>query len=1005
MNMLFQLGGTKNKKWRTFMQKKFPTFYEFFQRISDQPAFKRAFDVVYGRPNEMGAMSLPFDPDADPNDLLRRLEASQGPENFPEGMDIPEGEQQENVQQVVTREMKRQLRKLGYKAAQYNNMDYDTVQDVIARKVRYDPTPNSVNAEPTSAANQSVNQPNVSPGNGRSAPAGTPAPVPASLNRPRPPAPGGSQSQASQPEAQSQANQAEARSQGPTGRPTYPDWLAPSQILEGKNYWRNLSPEDRLSVAAEEELALQAGARNLSSDEFDEWQGSGRLQLTMDYAQGHYKNLEYRQQPDGSVVGTYSNMIQRPGLSEARAAHASDVYALSDLGRQNTNLSQVARITNSTALGSPTSILSQGNRGSLVGVEFANFSQESVEQGINIVRNAWDTINAGSLPNDPKDVANSLKLRLNAAAKTHIDAIAKSLEEGNVPEQQVTEFKAKMTTMTGALVKNSIAAAMQEYNGEAPPNTWDRAVELKNAATLKEAMRTVPEIRDYIQERYGGSVGAALRGPATQITGGNGIAYAFGEGSWGINPSDNYGGAGAGVGGGNFRGPGSIFGGKLGSLLYGAYISKRFWSMTMAPELMEMEKYGQGMLVTEGVNAAGGGEGGEFTTSDSGWEMRKSRTQAYYSKAAYQMWGGFSDIGYSLTGDNGAWGRIKSGGMAGLAAISAGYAAATAGAFTLGMGGLAGAAGAASIAIAPIAMGVGATLLGGTLAMEAWNAMNPEKTPVTWGSLARGATAGWYQMMKDSGIELNDRQQALVDYEGPTEDFVKTEKTLGVVEEITGEKKETVAPTWRMLARGTGGAANETENARRVAQAMRDSGMTVAEFGSMFSQYATAQGYAPGTTGFNEALNQFTSPGLDRGWPPAAVVGKPAHRTVRRLDQRLLHRPWKRPTDRQGLQHRHPDPGPGRPDHDGSRWARGTGRREHPELQGRHWLHHTPSGNGQLKLPKGSGHPAPAWSPRWHRTSSRLVETPWMPSPRPRRPITCWVARRAENGRLPSIHS
>ena len=548
-NMLFQMGGKKDKRWRAFQKRHFAPFAEFFESIAEQPGMRKAFSVVRGRPSAFGQMSIPLDPDMSSEEMQQLLGISAA--DFKKIADaaaerdaaiaVPEGQE------------------AGVTPAQAKKIAEDAASKA-AKKVAREPESRAAVLN----APAQVGDPNLTPGSPRVPPPGTPAPVPRSLE-PRP------------------APDALPR------RDIYPGWLAQSQELEGKAYWRGLSEAERKEFTVREDAAIAGGSRTFTAEEWETYSSSGELEASMAYAAGKNMDYEVRMQSDGGYAGSYHPLRQRPGQPEARAQ--VNQLSLGDLGRQFTNLTNAARISNSSALGSPTPIRANGESGPAIGLRFENFSEEEVSRGLEITRAGWDTINTGSLPDNPKDIANTLKLRLNAAATAHIEGIAAEMERAGVPEQQITEWKAKMTTLTGALAKNSISSALEAYTGEKPPGTWDRPVELRSLKALAEAQRNVPEVAAYLQDKYGGNLGAAMRGPATSITATGGVSYAFGEGAWGVQPPVGYGGDGGGGGGGASAyggGRGGMFGGRLGSALYGAYIAKRFYSMTMQPEMMAM---------------------------------------------------------------------------------------------------------------------------------------------------------------------------------------------------------------------------------------------------------------------------------------------------------------------------------------------------------------------------------------------------------------------------------
>lgn len=56
-NMLFQMGGNKDRRWKNFQRKHFGRFSEFFESIKDNPAMHKAYLVIKARPKELGPLS------------------------------------------------------------------------------------------------------------------------------------------------------------------------------------------------------------------------------------------------------------------------------------------------------------------------------------------------------------------------------------------------------------------------------------------------------------------------------------------------------------------------------------------------------------------------------------------------------------------------------------------------------------------------------------------------------------------------------------------------------------------------------------------------------------------------------------------------------------------------------------------------------------------------------------------------------------------------------------
>lgn len=202
-------------------------------------------------------------------------------------------------------------------------------------------------------------------------------------------------------------------------------------------------------------------------------------------------------------------------------------------------------------------------------------------------------------------------------------------------------------------------------------------------------------------------------------------------------------------GGAMGRGRGNLFGGTAGSIMYAMYIGKRMMGMTIEPEIQSMQQYG-GYLSSFAALQGVTDPSVPLVSTPAGFASRQAAVQRYMQQGAYEQWGGFTNVAYSLTGGGGTGPRALSGlkvalgigvggallgqtlGMTG--AMAGGMAsgmAATAPGVAAGLASVSGTLGAIGSAVGAVATPVAVALGSGVLGMEALNAGYADKA-INW---------------------------------------------------------------------------------------------------------------------------------------------------------------------------------------------------------------------------------------------------------------------------------
>lgn len=330
----------------------------------------------------------------------------------------------------------------------------------------------------------------------------------------------------------------------------------------------------------------------------------------------------------------------------------------------------------------------------------------------------------------------------------------------------------------------------------------------------------------------------------------------------------------------------NLWAGGPGMAMYGAYMLGREWKMTVGQSLAQADRYGRyissvGHVALENDVPAG--------STDVGYQVRQEIGDQYFGRTAYQQFGGFMDVPYIMSGYGDAPGRMAAGGQLGAGIGVGGWM----GAKMLGMSGIIGKGAVAALGTAGLV--VGGSILAGTLAMEAYNAIAEPEEPATWGNLFRGAEKAYLQnrgwgKAKDAkfGAAYDERPESMAGldqytwsrqkqvyrpmdmevaseltyqeadaflYEGESEEVKHMREAATFIMHDTGEDQASIQAGLQLQKRLTG--KFDEDVSARISKAAMASGMTSAQMEQEGAQYASQLGLLPGSKEFMAAMESY----------------------------------------------------------------------------------------------------------------------------------------------------
>ena len=383
---------------------------------------------------------------------------------------------------------------------------------------------------------------------------------------------------------------------------------------------------------------------------------------------------------------------------------------------------------------------------------------EHVQAALSGVRTAWSqAFTEGSLPPNAKDLLGTVESRLYSSINKFVNNYVGELEKlaGDNPEMRQEAQKIGQRILS--LSKDLMSGPMRALEGQLRADGF-RTEGWRDLARNRIKLRgddldmmyaNNPLFASMVDQA--GGLAAVKGGPPTQFTVG-GQAYEVGE----FTPRSS---GGRNIPFGHDRDfiDGNIWGaGKFGKFLYGAYIGKRLWGMTVGPAITEAGWFAQQQGVYAPTAAAVAGSAGldfNLMRSVSGADIRLDAARKYFGQGAYEQFGGFLDLGYMVSGGSTSIARGAAGIKLGAGIAATSYLAPTLlGAILPQAAGLTSAA----AALGPIGMALGLTMMAGTVGMELWNMAHPDSEPVTFGN--------WFQRKVSDALLYKGRKLAATKY-------------------------------------------------------------------------------------------------------------------------------------------------------------------------------------------------------------------------------------------------
>jgi len=477
----------------------------------------------------------------------------------------------------------------------------------------------------------------------------------------------------------------------------------------------------------------------------------------------------------------------------------------------------------------------------------------------------------------------NLRASIDKYANDYVKQMIK--DAGTDPEaiRQASETGDKIKTLVREFTDETLDQAVREGKSEKFGDLDWRGIQstrLYKGSDIRRLAQAYPEFGDWVEEQ--GGVSAVLKGRPQTFTTLKGRNLTVGMGGWDDTGGDFGGPGGGGPPGRGPTGRGGLWGGRMGSLLYGAYVGKRLWSWTAGASIQEAEAYGQY------VSSMAPSIGGIAAMQPTGYEARQQLGRMWMAEGAYEQFGGFSTGLYSLSGGSTFVPRTAAGLKLAGGLAAGGYTTAVGASVMaqMGGGGATMAAGGAAAGAGMIALGAGA--VASLAGMEVYNAFfKPEGMQnMTFGNIFQNfLTEYQYNLAKTKygienpleaiksklpvfGTQAAAKQLMEQDYlsreayysfvaaRAPiNQELEQLKETTSIVSAITGSKPEEIQPFVRNISRITGGM--DQPMFEQMAMAAQGMGMTFGEYSQMFASTISTMGIRSGTDQARYVAQQF----------------------------------------------------------------------------------------------------------------------------------------------------
>lgn len=631
----------------------------------------------------------------------------------------------------------------------------------------------------------------------------------------------------------------------------------------------------------------------MEEDEDGNWKQAskpryGRI-IGPDGTVGELSRGEYEQWQNEQSQGMSRHMQGIRHQSGARSSATPEEKALAAV-RKNVGVNRV--LTANNIYGArPKSVDAANDAYHLVstGADFQDqevLSPADVSQAHSLAQSAASQVlGQTDLPTNPAAKIATIQQRILDTALEGVDKWVEEQGKKGVPldvaRMQGERFRGTVKHMAEAVSKEAANTLMDEYNVQ--PG------DIKALGRNDTRLRNFNEVKSLLNRSQ----------KASGMLGGRSAEDIWKSGE-NFTVEDEQGnafdiGSGGKYGGGNRQpGFGGMWSGRMGSMMYGAYMLSRGWGMAIGPAISQGEAYGKFMSNFGFAAPKGSYLGG----TDAGFTTRQTLGEMYMGRAAYDMLGGLMEFNYNVGRNPSAARMVTATKAAGTVAFDAGIAGSMMAMMSGGEGWMA----TVGKAMGPIGLGLGALMIGGTAAMEGYNNwFRPEDKPeLTWDNLwgfvnsgfGNGGMAkqeannrlrdkhfGWaYQARPESmkGLTREEWAEQYNAYQASDEelraamdpstaewvfgiDKSKEERDASAavmrISDLTAEDPTQVAAGFSLQKQmfGDWNEAFATETSR-VALAR---GMTSEQQIKEAVQYASGMGFSEGSTGFRSMASQY----------------------------------------------------------------------------------------------------------------------------------------------------
>ena len=236
----------------------------------------------------------------------------------------------------------------------------------------------------------------------------------------------------------------------------------------------------------------------------------------------------------------------------------------------------------------------------------------------------------GALPDNAQDIGATIDNRVKSLIRKRVDEYAKQLESQGVDPATAKAMAEARESIANHIVNSAKQEVISGLGGESQGNTSYHSTSVRSAEDIRRLTASNPEFKQKVEDTglTPEQLAALPQGQSISLT-------ADVDGT----PSIFELGGGSGGGFGFNRQRGGLWGGKIGSALYGAYLMKRLWSMSAAPGIQESEQYltGVGAEYDRWLGMSGQG---------SGISTRMALMAETKGRAASEIYGGFAEGSY-----------------------------------------------------------------------------------------------------------------------------------------------------------------------------------------------------------------------------------------------------------------------------------------------------------------------------------------------------------------------